>query len=66
MLTPVDIQRIERMFDMPRPDPIQLYRDNLNQRAAVREQLKDGLFYATIGVIAAVTFAVLIMWVQQS
>ena len=65
MLEPIDIARIHRIFGAPRPDPIQLYRDNLNQRAAVREQLKDGLFYSTLGVIAAVAFAVLIMWVQS-
>lgn len=64
MLEPIDIARIHAIFD-PRPDPIQLYRDNLNQRAAVREQIKDGLFYLTLGTIVAVTFAVLIMWVQS-
>lgn len=65
MLEPIDLQRIHRIFDAPRPDLVQQLRDNLNQRAAVREQLKDGLFYSTLGVIAAVTFAVLIMWVQS-
>lgn len=40
MLEPIDIARIERIFAMPRPDPIQDMRDRLNTQAEFDKDLR--------------------------
>ena len=64
MLEPIDIQRINRIFD-PRPDPIELLRESVNRKAELREQIKDGLFLMAMGLIGATVLCLLAMWAGQ-
>lgn len=54
MLHQIDIQRIHRIFD-PRPDPIEMLRDNLRRKAELEREFNKDL--AIIGYGLAFAYA---------